>query len=238
MPWGLIESGIEWALTGALAMWPAFAIPLLIIGLLSLFFGICWLVNGWREKRGYPRGKLEPAHLIVAGLVGTLLCSAAAIAGLIWQYFNVNSASTAPTITSTVASPPTDVPAGPHSGPIGPIAALGFWSLLQKVPKPCTIRITSLADNENMRQTLRWIADFAKCEMFNETGVKSIDEHKNEFQEAGFLIHYEENNKFGEAVAHFFDSMAAKVLTSHKLPKNAGVDLIWIEIGPGSPWRR
>jgi hypothetical protein len=59
------------------------------LGIVLLMFGCIAIIphwiNVWREKSGKPRLMLEPFHLIIFGLIGTLVWAATALGGVIWQ---------------------------------------------------------------------------------------------------------------------------------------------------------
>jgi hypothetical protein len=131
-------------------------------------------------------------------------------------------------------------PAGPATGPIGPIQAA---EMVQEIQKPCTFKITSSEDKINLQSTIRWlIANGSQCEIWNDsTGIPSADTRSEQVikptQDRGLVIHWNETNVSGEKVAHFFQSSGYIVRTSHRMPPNSPPDLIWLDFGPGSPFR-
>lgn len=61
------------------------AMALAVIATLLLAFRLWNWINARREKHDKPRFTLEPSHLIVFGLIGTLVWAATALGGVIWQ---------------------------------------------------------------------------------------------------------------------------------------------------------
>jgi hypothetical protein len=112
---------VKWLLLVGGALMSAFASRLpdsiqalgLEIGVISAFLGCIGLTyhfaNEWRERRGKPRIKLEPSHLIILGLV-------LAVVGTGWLLYGTRAAS----ITSTT----TNVTAGPVSQQTPPLGDL------------------------------------------------------------------------------------------------------------------
>jgi DNA-binding IclR family transcriptional regulator len=55
--------------------------------------------------------------------------------------------------------------------------------------------------------------------------------------EPGVVVHWKADYQPGEKIAHLLASMGAKVSISHQLDTDAPSNLVWIDIGPGSPWK-
>jgi hypothetical protein len=53
----------------------------------------------------------------------------------------------------------------------------------------------------------------------------------------GMVVHWDAGSADAQPIAHFFDSCGVRVSVSHRLPPNASANFIWIDIGPGSPWK-
>jgi hypothetical protein len=127
--------------------------------------------------------------------------------------------------------------AGPQSGPIGPIAAYELVAVFSKLPRPCSVKITVAPDKPEFGATLGWlISSGSGCTIYQE-GLANIDHGSaaKPTDEPGVVVHWNENFKEGEQIAHFFESLAYKVRISHQLPPGAPLNLIWIDIGPGEP---
>lgn len=131
----------------------------------------------------------------------------------------------------------------PWGGPFGPIMAVEIVQTFEELPKPCVVKVTAPPENENLRGTLNWILQYgAKCDIAeNPIGPPNVDEPQSaEVQpngNPGIIIHWAADYSWGENAAHFFDSSSFKVSISHRLPPNSNPHLIWIDIGPGSPWK-
>jgi hypothetical protein len=107
-----------------------------------------------------------------------------------------------------------------------------------KLPKPCLFKVSAAADKPDYGATLAWLLQYgAGCERYEDRGPVNIDQVQppNLTNEPGYVIHWNENFKAGEQIAHFLDSSAFKVRISHQLPPQSPANLIWIDIGPGSP---
>ncbi len=136
-----------------------------------------------------------------------------------------------------------NIPPGPWAGPIGPIMAIEIVQTFQQLPQPCVVKVTAPSENDNLRSTLNWILEYgAKCEIAPMTlGPPNADEPQSaELQpnsNSGMIIHWAADYPSGENASHFFDSSTFKVSISHRLPPNSNPHLIWIDIGPGSPWK-
>jgi len=180
-----------------------------------------------------------------------------AVAGVIWIYMGVtrteplmkielpkvNSAAEESSTTPPSVADWRNRPSSPWAGPIGPIHAVELVSIFQRLPSPCVVKVTAPTDNENLRATLEWILQYgAKCEIASTPMVPpSADEPQ--FAEVqpntkpGVIIHWAPDFSSGENIALFFDSSTYKVAISHRLPPNSNPHLVWIDIGPGSPWK-
>lgn len=144
------------------------------------------------------------------------------------------------TISGNTSANWRNVPPGPSAGPIGPISAVELVQTFEQLPTPCVVDVTAPSDNENLRGTLAWILQYgAKCQIAGAPSPPNADEPQSSEPNTkpGLVIHWASNFVEGENVVHFFDSSAFKVSISHRLPPNSNPHLIWIDIGPGPPWK-
>jgi hypothetical protein len=142
-----------------------------------------------------------------------------------------------------------DVPASSQGGPIGPILAVEMVQWFSQLPKPCLVKLTYASDNQNLGRTLDWILSYgdptkvnggAICDMQPDVlSPPNIDEPSSprKTTDPGIVVHWNENFTPGQGIAHFFDADGFNVKVSHRLPPNSPPNLIWLDIGPGSPWK-
>jgi hypothetical protein len=135
-----------------------------------------------------------------------------------------------------------NVEASPWAGPFGPILAVELLQEFQQMPSPCVVKVTAPSENDNLRGTIVWILQYgAKCEVVNNpTGPPDIDQPASivaPTNNAGLVIHYAADFGWGDNAAHLFDTSSLKVAISHRMPPNSNPHLIWIDIGPGAPWK-
>lgn len=187
--------------------------------------------NIWRAALGKAALTVEPLHLIVIGLL-------VSFAGVVWQWQRTEAGGRG-LIQSTTTSVPNqwDLPPGPKSGPIGPIAGAELLELFRTLRKPCTIKITAPPENNNLKDTLRWIAEYGGCKLDSNTNRRNVDdlEEPKPTKVRGIVVHWaNENDEIGEKVYRFFEALSFVVALSNRIsPKYA----VWIDIGPGSPWK-
>jgi hypothetical protein len=130
---------------------------------------------------------------------------------------------------------------GPKEGPFGPIFA---WELVQEfeqIHKPCNIKIRAAKDTKAFRDTFAWLLENgAHCPPDLSSTPPNLDpedSHPPEPKTGGIVVRFNDGFDDGARIAHFLDSSALKVSISHRLPKGTPSNLIWIDIGPGSPWK-
>jgi hypothetical protein len=133
--------------------------------------------------------------------------------------------------------------AGPQSGPMGPIMAVELVGTFNRLPKPCRLKVTG-PDSEFL-STLRWLLSYGAagapvCEIEPTTAEPPNIDEPNPVRpttKPGIVVHWDESYSPGEAIAHYLDSSSLQVSVSHRMPKASPSNLIWIDIGPGSPWK-
>jgi hypothetical protein len=95
-------------------------------------------------------------------------------------------------------------------------------------------------DKQAFGDTLSWLFRYgANCQMYVDSNPIDVDAPKQPAEPSGpgMVIRWDQTFSRGEKIAHFFESDGFKVAVSHRLPDNSLPSLIWIDIGPGSPWK-
>ena len=149
--------------------------------------------------------------------------------------------------TSTTSSPatnpqPWNMPASAQGGPVGPIFAAQFVQLLDGLPKPCLVKVSAPPKSE-LGRTIAWLAQYGGgnglCTIYeDDRGPPNIDEEiVLQTNETGIVIHSHAESVLAKAVAHFFNSSGFNVKISNRMPPRSPPNLLWIDIGPGSPWK-
>jgi hypothetical protein len=208
-----------------------------------LFTVAAWLMN-------------SPWTLVCLG-IGIILLGAAIIGAGIWR-LNVPPTPTpistespkAPPAVSPTASPiasPTIVqswntPPSARGGPVGPIFAAEFvqW-LSDHLPKPCLVKVTA-PQNSELGNTIRWLVEYGGgkglCAIYSgDSGPPNVDDPSPQTNEPGIVIHSHADFAPAERIAHFFHSSDFNVRVSYRMPPQSPPNLLWIDIGPGSPWK-
>jgi len=147
----------------------------------------------------------------------------------------------------SLAAPPSSlwypVASSAWSGPLGPILAVELVQTFKDLPQPCQVRLTVADDKINLARTLSWLLGrspndgAAGCEVTGEQlALPYIEMPMHRTNDPGVVIHWNSDFRPGEHIAHFFDASGFNVRISHDLPTGPP-NQIWIEIGPGSPWK-
>jgi len=134
--------------------------------------------------------------------------------------------------------------AGHHSGPLGPILAAEFMWEFSKLPN-CTVKVTAF-DPEKSQLAITFTRLLTYGHTVRQAGrpickVDTADPppadpvQKNRIK--GVVIHWNPDYPQGEGVAKWFDESGFIVGSSYRLPKDSPKNLIWIDIGPESPWK-
>jgi hypothetical protein len=142
------------------------------------------------------------------------------------------------------AVPAWNIPSSAQGGPVGPIFAAEFVQWLDDhLPKPCVIKVTAPPDSE-LGKTIAWLAQYGGgrglCTIYqDDSGPRNIDDGEQVVlsAEPGIVIHSKAEFTPAEQIVHFFHSSGFNVKVSHRMPPRSPANLIWIDIGPGSPWK-
>ncbi len=188
-----------------------------------------------------------------------LLGGLAVLVGLAWNLYSPLSFQpplrwVKPVETPTVAQPiisPTPIiqssgsiaqASGNH---IGTTFSLQLAQMLGQLPKPCTVKLTTQS-NDDLASVIVWVVSYgsplggAICSLVGkDTEPPDIDNPKEPklTSDPGAVVHWDKAKIDAQPIAHFFDSSGVKVSISHRLPPNPPVNFVWIDIGPGSPWK-
>jgi hypothetical protein len=156
-------------------------------------------------------------------------------------------------IVTRPAAPATPVPAIPvvlpwqrpiteQGGPVGPIFAAEMVQAFKGLPQPCAVRVTA-PDKGSFVNTIQpllirptygagcmlWTRPFGQpLSLINRPPLSSVP---------GVVIQWNSVLKQGDLIVKFFESNNFIVSVSHDLPELAPPNLIWLDFGPGSPWR-
>jgi hypothetical protein len=162
-----------------------------------------------------------------------------------------------PTQTSAAEEPSVadwrNRPSSPWAGPMGPVFALELVATFNRLPKPCLLKITG-PDNPFVA-TFRWLLTYgvitsgpagsgpfsnSVCEIAPDSVEPPDIDEPNPVKpttEPGIVVHWNENYAPGKDIAKYLDNSTLRVSVSHRMPKGSPPNLIWIDIGPGSPWK-
>jgi hypothetical protein len=128
---------------------------------------------------------------------------------------------------------------GPKRGPIGPILAVELSQAFATI-RPCRLYFTSGEDNGNLRETLRWIAEYGggcyplvKAEVVPMLNADHPPPMQNRLP--GIVVHWNEGLAPGEKVVKLLENF--NVRANHQT-FDKKLDAIWIDIGPGDPWKK
>jgi hypothetical protein len=128
---------------------------------------------------------------------------------------------------------------------IGTTLSLQLAQMLGRLPKPCTIKLTSQS-KDDLASVIGWVVSYgslsggAICSLVgNDAEPPNIDDPQpiKPTSDSGMVVHWDAGSADAQPIAHFFDSCGVRVSVSHRLPPNASANFIWIDIGPGSPWK-
>jgi len=128
--------------------------------------------------------------------------------------------------------------------PVGSTTSIQLAQVFHKLPQPCRIKLTDSSKSE-LGGVIRWVVEYGNiptgpiCKLQETNPVADADKPRplSLSTEPGITVHWKAVNPQGELIAQFFNSMGAYVRNSHQLDSDDPDDLIWIDIGPGSPWK-
>jgi len=100
------------------------------------------------------------------------------------------------------------------------------------------VKITVAKDKPNFKSTVGWLlTEISACEIWGEGPPIEDDPSSPEStKERGVVIHWNESNKTGEQVLNYFQMSGYIVRISHQLPLDSPSSLLWMDVGPGSPF--
>jgi len=162
-------------------------------------------------------------------------------------FLRPNLQSLVPVLFPSPQSPSVQsAPSSPAANHIGTTFGLQLAQMLDRLPKPCAIKVTDPNKQDELSSLIRWVVSYgnpsggAICSLIgNNSEPPNIDNPPAVAPTTapGMVVHWDFTSGSVQAVVHFFDSAAVKVSISHRLPPNAPPNFIWIDIGPGSPWK-
>jgi hypothetical protein len=130
---------------------------------------------------------------------------------------------------------------GPKEGPFGPTFAMGMANAFKdRVPHPCIVNVSGASDTQPFAGALQWIIyNVSGCQQWDNKRrlAPSIDPLTIGHPPPGITIHWNKANKDGENIPQLFANTGLKLSSSNQMPDDSPVNLIWLEIGPGSPWK-
>ncbi len=127
---------------------------------------------------------------------------------------------------------------------------LGSWNIwyeLNRVAQtPCRVKITVPEDRGLLRNEIKSFLEhtMVKCEIVDDERDSRPDLYANPYASPtptappnGVTIHRLENSQNGIHLQQALNSTGLKVRPLFAFPPNVPTDVIWIEIGKGSPWQ-
>jgi hypothetical protein len=134
-------------------------------------------------------------------------------------------------------------PVKPPESHIGETFSIELAQLLHELPQPCLIKITNPANTE-LGSLINWVTTYGNmpnghiCAVEENTALPDVDKkYVKPTTDAGMVIHWNADYAPAAKLAHFFDSSGVIVRISHQLDGDSPSNLIWFDIGPGSPWK-
>lgn len=210
----------------------------------------CWIVGGGLLRAGATWPKWRPTNQLLAARLGAVASSLWAWAAVILliafgpaisvAYFMRQPVTSAPILTA-------DIPSGFNTTKsfdpqIGDTFSLQLAQLLRSLPQPCLLKITNPSNSE-IGQVINWVTTYGNipagviCYVQPNDALPSADSPVKLNSNSGIVVHWASDYDPGEKVAHFLYSSNLKVSTSHQQTADSPKNLIWIDIGPGDPWR-
>jgi hypothetical protein len=129
---------------------------------------------------------------------------------------------------------------------IGTTFALQLAQLLNRLPKPCTIKFTAPGHSDEVASVISWVVSYgnpsgqaicspapSEAGPLNENAPAPL----KPTTESGIIVHWDASFTAGQDVANALDHLGLFVRTSHRIPEHSPSNFIWIDVGPGSPWK-
>lgn len=126
---------------------------------------------------------------------------------------------------------------------LSPTFAIEVVQEFSKLAKPCLVRLRASTETaaQHLRSDLRWILTYgAGCSVDESVQPINVDAATEPppNKSRGLIIRWHEGFEPGAHIARVFDDDGGLVVKiSHQMPPTAAANLIWIDIGPGSPWK-
>jgi hypothetical protein len=151
----------------------------------------------------------------------------------------------APASPAVAVPTPTHVPRQTANvDDFGPIQPLDLEGRFMRSKQPCVLKLSAVPEQMNFRSIIAMIATRnSVCTIVDDAADQSpatrdIDLPPTPTPPAGLLIRWNKDTQpQGESVAQWFEGAGFIVNRGHILPPNSAATEIWIDIGPGSPWR-
>lgn len=130
-----------------------------------------------------------------------------------------------------------------YSGTVNTVTAFGYLAnpvfTSPESQRPCQLKITAPPENDDLAVTLRGLAIAVGCSVISGT-KRDIDPHIEKEENEGtirdfILVHAKEAYSLTGFIGGLSNSFSVR--RTYSMPANLGDNVIWIQIGPGSPWR-
>jgi hypothetical protein len=126
---------------------------------------------------------------------------------------------------------------------LGSTFSIQLAQLFHALPQRCLIKITNASDSE-LASVINWVTTYGNippgviCAVQPNDKLPDADQPALKWTtEPGMVVHWKATYEPGEKLAHFFASTGVNVRTSHQLDVGSPDNLVWFDIGPGSPWK-
>jgi hypothetical protein len=131
---------------------------------------------------------------------------------------------------------------------VGPTFTIQLAHTLESLPKPCLIKLTGPNHTELFR-TIDWVTLYGHFEQGTERPIctRQYDEPipnaddpvpPKRAADSEIVVHWNQSNPQAENLSYFLSGIGLNAKNSHALPVRSPDNLIWIDIGSGSPWRQ
>jgi hypothetical protein len=126
---------------------------------------------------------------------------------------------------------------------IPPTFATQLAQTLRSLPQPCLIKQTGGSSQPAVEQTISWVLRYGNipegqiCSIYANELPSADQQSIKATSEPGIVIHWNPAGVPGDKLANFLSAMGLNVRVSHRLDKHVPENLIWIDVGNGSPWK-